>query len=315
MPESDLFETEHQIKVSAAAETVYQLIADVAVWPRLFPPTVYVEHFERGDTHERIGIWATANGEVKNWISGRKLDPSALRVDYRQEVSQHPVAAMGGSWIVEPLSEDESLVRLLHDYRAVNDDPATLDWIDNALNHNSEAELAALKEAAEREAHFADLLVVFDDTVRIAGRAQDVYEFLYSAQHWERRLPHVERVSLQEDTPNVQILEMDTRTRNGSLHTTRSVRVCFPHSTIVYKQLLVPALASVHNGQWTIAETDGGVTVTSQHTVVIKESGIPAVLGDGAGVPEARAFIREALSFNSLATLNLAKEHVESTRS
>lgn len=314
MPQSDLYETEHQINVSAPAVTAYELVADVTAWPHVFPPTVFVEHLERGETRERMRIWATANGDVKSWASLRTLDAQALRVDYRQEVSQHPVAAMGGSWIVEPLSEHECLVRLRHDFRSVDDSPQTLGWINDALNTNSEAELTALKEAAERESSLDELTLVFEDTVHIAGTAEDVYDFLYAAQHWEARLPHVARAELREDTPNVQVLDMDTRTRQGTLHHTKSVRICFPHRRIVYKQLIVPALATVHNGQWTFSEADGGVNVTSQHTVVIKESGIPEVLGAEAGIDDARTFIKEALSFNSLATLNLAKDHVEGRR-
>ena len=93
-------------------------------WPRLFPPTVYVDHgWSVTGSEERIRIWATANGEAKNWTSRRALDPEALRISFRQEVSSPPVAAMGGTWIVEPITADESRVRLLHDYRAVDDDP------------------------------------------------------------------------------------------------------------------------------------------------------------------------------------------------
>ncbi len=55
---------EHQIAVDAPAAEVYQLIADVAQWPRLFSPTVHVEYLDRSPGQERIRIWAMANGEV-----------------------------------------------------------------------------------------------------------------------------------------------------------------------------------------------------------------------------------------------------------
>ena len=54
------------------------------------------------------------------------------------------------------------------------------------------------------------------------------------------RLPHVARVVLTEDTPGLQFLEMDTRTKDGSTHTTKSVRVCFPDTRIAYKQITLP---------------------------------------------------------------------------
>ena len=57
---------------------------------------------------------------------------------------------MGGTWIIEPAGEGASRVRLLHDYRAVDDDPEGLAWIDQAVDRNSRSELAALKANVER---------------------------------------------------------------------------------------------------------------------------------------------------------------------
>lgn len=305
---------EHEIKVQAPAEVVYQLIAEVANWPQIFPPSVHVEYLERSGSQERIQIWATANGEAKTWISRRELDPAARRIEFRQERSTPPVGAMGGTWIIEPISDGESHVRLRHDYRAVDDDPAKLAWIDQAVDRNSQSELAALKTNAELASGSAELLLTFADSVRINGSAKDVYDFINEAQRWSERLPHVARVKLQEDSPGLQLLEMDTRTKDGSVHTTKSVRVTFPHDRIAYKQIQVPALMTLHTGLWTFEETGGGVTATSRHTVAINEANITSVLGADAGVEEARTFVRNALSANSLATLRHARDYAEGRR-
>ncbi|MEU6942397.1 aromatase/cyclase, partial [Streptomyces rubiginosohelvolus] len=148
-------EVEHEITVSAPAAEVYRLIAEVENWPRIFPPTIYVDHIERSAGEELIRIWATANGEAKNWTSRRVLDPEAMRITFRQQVSTPPVATMGGTWIIEPLDEATSRVRLLHDYRAIDDDPEGLAWIDEAVDRNSRSELAALKTNVEL-AHAAE---------------------------------------------------------------------------------------------------------------------------------------------------------------
>ncbi|SEF65270.1 aromatase [Thermomonospora echinospora] len=301
--------TEHQITIEAAAGDVFALVADVTRWPRIFPPTVYADYAERGESEERIRLWATANGEVKSWTSRRHLDRDRLRVAFRQEVSQPPVAAMGGEWLIEPLSPGRTRVRLLHDFRAVGDDPEKVAWIRRAVDRNSDAELAALRSAAEHED--PELVLSFDDTVHVTGAAEDVYDFIYDAGRWAERLPHVARIALTEDTPNVQTLEMDTRTADGSTHTTTSVRICFPHGTIVYKQLQTPALMSAHTGRWRIEEDADGVVVTSAHTVVIRPEAIPSVLGEGATVADARTFVRGALGRNSTATMNHAKAYAE----
>ena len=301
---------EHEITIAAPAKDVYQLVADVQNWPQLFAPTVHVEHEARDERSELIRIWATANGTAKTWTSRRELDPAALRIDFRQQVSQPPVGGMGGAWLVEPVSDETSRVRLLHDYHPATDDPADLAWIEQAVDRNSHVELAALKDNAEAAA--SDLLFSFDDAVEIDGRARDVYDFINEAQLWRDRLPHVARVELTEDTPGLQVLEMDTLTKDGSTHTTKSIRVCQPHGKIVYKQIQVPALMTLHTGHWLFEDRPGGgVTATSRHTVRINEDNIAKVLGPDADVDAARAFVRNALSTNSLATLGHAKNYAE----
>jgi len=76
--------------------------------------------------------------------------------------------------------------------------------------------------------------------VTIEGRAQDAYDFVNEAHLWKDRLPHVAQVELTEKTPGLQTLRMDTLTKDGSSHTTESVRVCFPHRQISYKQTTLP---------------------------------------------------------------------------
>ncbi|MFD6193645.1 aromatase/cyclase [Streptomyces sp. NPDC060275] len=314
MSASEPREVEHEITVSAPAGDVYRLIADVTNWPRVFPPTIYVDHLERSGDEELIRIWATANGEAKNWTSRRVLDPGNLRITFRQQVSTPPVATMGGTWIVEPAGEHTARVRLLHDYTAVDDDPAGLAWIEEAVDRNSRTELAALKTNVELATASEELTFSFEDTVAIDGSAKDAYDFVNEADRWAERLPHVATVRLTEDTPGLQTLEMDTRAKDGSTHTTRSYRVCLEGRKIAYKQTTLPALMSLHTGYWTFRDTDTGATASSQHTVVLRPENIERILGPEAGVAEAREYVRTALSTNSRATLGHARDYAEARR-
>jgi aromatase len=309
-------EVEHRTVVDAPAETVYRLVADVERWPRIFPPSVHAEYVERnaerGSGEEVIRLWAVANGEPKTWTSRRRLDAAALRVDFRQEVPARPVAAMGGAWLVEPLPGGATSVRLLHDYRAVGDDPGSLQKIDAAVDKNSGSELVAIKDAAEGGAGAAGTFLTFEDSVTVDGPGRLVYDFLNEADRWTERLPHVAGIALTEDSPGLQTLEMDTRAEDGSVHTTRSVRVCFPHDRIVYKQLRVPPLLTLHTGVWTVAEEAGRTVARSRHTVRVNEAKIETVLGAGAGLDKAKSMVRSSIGGNSLATLNRAKRFAES---
>ncbi|MFD8003331.1 aromatase/cyclase [Streptomyces mirabilis] len=307
-------EVEHEITIAAPAPAVYRLLAEVTNWPRIFPPTIHVDRVEHEGSQERIRIWATANGEAKNWTSRRELDPEALRITFRQEVTAPPVAAMGGTWIIEPLGENESRVRLLHDYRAVDDDPHDLLWIDEAVDKNSRSELAALKKNVEFAHAAEEVTFSFEDTVYVDGSAKDVYAFINEANLWSERLPHVATVRLEEDTVGLQSLEMDTRAKDGSVHTTKSYRVTFPHQRIAYKQVTLPALMTLHTGHWTFEDTDQGVAATSQHTVTLNTDNIESILGCGATVADAREYVHTALSTNSQATLTHAKAFAENRR-
>ncbi|MFJ7423932.1 aromatase/cyclase [Streptomyces uncialis] len=315
MPQQAGREVEHEITVSAPAEDVYRLLAEVENWPRLFPPSVYVTVLERDGAMERIRIWATANGEAKKWTSIRELDPDGLRIEFRQEVSAPPVASMRGTWIVEPQSDNTSRLRLLHEYRAIDDDPEKLIWIDEAVDRNSRAELPSVKAGLEEVTQAAELTLSFVDTVEVNGSAEDLYDFVNEADRWSERLPHVNEVKMTEDTPGLQVLRMETLTKDGAAHTTESVRVCFPHHKIAYKQTVLPALMNLHTGYWLFEEGADGVTrASSQHTVVLNAGNITRILGPDATVAEAREFIRKALGDNSRATLGYAKDYAQARR-
>jgi ribosome-associated toxin RatA of RatAB toxin-antitoxin module len=298
--------------VSAPAKVLYDIIADAPNWPVVLGPTVHVERLDCAEPGaELLQLWATANGSVRTWTSRRELNPSTLNITFRQQRSPAPLASMGGAWTLEPISPTETNVVLDHDFTVIDDDPAALEWFSTAVDGNSTAELAAMKDLAEHWDERQALTMSFTDSVQISAPAQAVYDFLSEADRWPARIPHVSKLDLTEEIPGLQVMTMDTSTPDGSVHTTRSVRVCFPGHRIVYKQIATPALMSVHTGEWTLQENQDGVLAISRHTVTIKPEAIPAVLGEDATVDDAKLFVRNALSRNSMATLTYAKEFAE----
>ncbi|MFI6152979.1 aromatase/cyclase [Kitasatospora sp. NPDC051170] len=323
-PETPTRVTEHAVTVSAPAAAVFALVADVAGWPQLFGPTVHAEVVEEnvlsdGRSEQLLRIWATANGRARTWTSRRTLDRAAGRITFRQVVSAPPVEAMGGDWVIRQADgSEETHVTLLHDYRAVGDAPEAVALIESAVDHNSRAELAALKAGAEQGPRDDGLCFTFSDSEHIDGSAQDVFDFLNRADLWPERLPHVARLDLTEDEPGIQHMEMDTRSPDGSVHTTVSVRVVFPERrSIVYKQLRVPAAMAGHTGRWEIEPAaDGeGVVATSWHTVTLDPEGVRALLGEDATLAQARDLVRKALGTNSSTTLRHARRYAEESSS
>ncbi|UUY52440.1 aromatase/cyclase (plasmid) [Streptomyces yangpuensis] len=306
--------TVHETEVAAPAGVVYGMIADAARWPLLFLPNVHVDRLEFDGANERLRMWATANGQVKSWTSRRVLDAAARRIEFRQEIPSAPLTAMSGTWIVEALGAERSKLTLLHAFSVAGDRAADAAWVERATDTNSRAELAGLAALAGQWARLDELVLSFEDSVRIDAPPQLVYAFLEDAGRWPDRLPHVSRLDLTEETAGVQVMSMDTLTADGAAHTTESVRVCFPDAArIVYKQTVTPVLMSAHTGAWTVAPGPAGTTIaTSRHNVVLREEAVERVLGAGTDLAWARSYVREALGRNSTATLNHAKRYAES---
>ena len=304
---------EHARVVSAPPEVLYELVADVTRWPVIFGPSLHVRHLQRGPAHERFQLWALVGGQVKNWTSRRTLDASGLCITFEQERSQAPIVSMGGTWSFRALPGGRTQVVLGHHFSA--DGQRVIDWIADAVDRNSEDELAALGRIAELGAPVQEIIDTFDDTVRLSGSAADAYSFINRSHEWPDRLPHVRRVLLREEQPGVQHMEMDTVTADGNAHTTKSVRICFPSEQIVYKQLVPPAMLLGHSGAWHFADVPGdpgSAVATARHTVAINPAAAREVLGADSALADARRYLREALGGNGRATLAHAGSYAES---
>jgi aromatase len=302
---------EHTMRISAPPDVVYRIIADVTKWPVFFPPTLHAARLSGDDREERIRIWAIAQGRPRTWVSARNLDPNARTVRFEQTEPSAPVAAMRGEWRIEDDLGGAYRAVLTHDYASVGDDPAALALIDRAVDDNSTAELEALRQAAENVVQ-TGLTFEFSDAETINGPLEDAYDFVNSCAQWPERLPHVLRVELTEDEPGLQFMEMDTMSPDGSVHTTASGRVCVPGERIVYKQTTLPSGMRAHNGEWTFErERNGGVRVTSWHTVVIDPEAARGLVAEEFDLSAIRSRIRAALGANSRATLRAAKAYAE----
>ncbi|MEU9736305.1 aromatase/cyclase [Streptomyces sp. NPDC048002] len=286
--------TVHTTRIAAPARAVHALIADVTVWPLMFEPNIHTEYVEgsRAEGRERIRIWAFAGSEIRSWTSERVLDPHALTVDFRQDEPAAPLASMSGRWLAKDIGGDETLLELHHEFEAFEDEHFVL----HALHQNSPVELAGVRIAAENPR----APYTFEDRLRIEAPPEAVFGFLYAADRWPERLPHVASLDLTEAGPGVQRMVMETRGPDGALHRSESVRVCRPEAgSIAYKQVRTATVLVAHTGEWRLrALPDGTTLATSRHSVILAD-------------PRARETVRDALGANSRATLRRAKEFAE----
>ncbi|MHC5264229.1 aromatase/cyclase [Streptomyces sp. UC4497] len=305
--------TTHEATVDAPAGVVYGLVGDVSNWPLFFPPSVHVEQLEFDGSHERLRMWVRAGGEITSWTSRRVLDPALRRIDFRHELPASPAQSMGGTWAVEALAPDRSRLTLTHDFTVAGDDPRQVAWLEEATDTNSRVQLDQVKRLAGQWGRLDSLVLAFEDSVRVNGPAELVYDFLYRIDDWPERIPQVSRLVHAEHAPGIQVMTMDTRTDDGGGYTTESVRICFPHAgRIVYKQTSTPPLMAAHTGEWTVVPDERGVTVTSHHQVLVNEEAITRELGPGADLTTARQHLRRTLGAAGLDTLRLAKSYAQS---
>ena len=243
--------------------------------------------------------------QVCSWRTRRSLDPDQGQITFEQERTHRPVTGMAGRWEFRPLDDGGSQVELSH-WFTVDGGDAERDQVAAAVDHNSTRDLAALCRLATLGSAVNELVFSFADQVRLPVSAAEAYEFIERSDRWPQVLPHVSRVELTEPQPGVQDMEMESVTVDGRVYTTRSLRLCFPGERIVYKQLVPPAMLFGHCGAWEFADTDRGSVVTARHTVAVNPAAVGEILGPGHDLADARMYLRDALSANSLQTLEFA---------
>jgi len=300
--------------IDADAETAYRLVENVAVWPALFGPTVYVRPLACSATWERFRIWASVNGEIVSWTSLRTLDLKRRCINFAQEQPRAPLASIGGRWEFRPTRHGGTEVALHHYFRTVDDSPESVEWVRRALERNSSDQLAELCAVADGGQPIPDVLFTLRHRVTARGSVADAYDFVNQADRWPARLPHVMRVRLAEQQPRVQELQMVTRLPGGGAHETKSIRVCLANELIAFKQSVLPAPLMGHSGLWSFGPDGDDVVIESRHTVLLDRNRVRDALGSAATLADARVFTQDALKYNSRVTLLHAKEFAERAR-
>lgn len=309
--------TAHHAEVAAPAGVVYGVIADAALWPLCLPRHVHVEQLDFGASRDRLQMWVVADGAVRSWTTRRSLDTARRRVDFRWEVPAAPLTSMGGGWRVDRIAADRTRLTLSHDFTLDTDAADEVARVERAVAETGAATLAGLAAFAEQWERLDDLLLSFEDSVRVAGPAELAYDYLYRLDDWADAHPDVSRMSLREDRPGVQFLSVDVRGDDGTSFTRESVRIGFPHAgRIVHKQTGCTdghPLSAAHVGEWSVEPDETGVTVVGQHRVFLDQDCVRRRFGEGEeAAGAARQRVRERLGRYSTVTLDLARTRAES---
>lgn len=302
---------EDQAVVSAPVEVVRGLIMDVVGWTQLHDPAVHSEYLERGKNEDLTQQWSVVDDHtVRSWTARRWVREQGREIIFAHEPAKPPFADVRGGWTLRPQADGSTLVTMHHEFTLLKEGTELAARMVESMRHGSSSYLETLKYAAENREELARLIISFEDPLFISGSVEDVYTYLYEADKWPERIPHVARLDMTEEVPNIQFFDMDTVSSDGSRHTTRSVRICRPHNKIVYKQIQPPKTMVAHTGHWKFTETPEGVIASARHSATIKPEGLH-LLGEGTTVEGARRYLRRILSANSMGNLRLAKAYAE----
>ncbi|MFC5202458.1 SRPBCC family protein [Streptomyces sp. NPDC048448] len=309
------------VEVAAPAGVVYGLLADAVRWPVFLPSHVHVERLDFDGTQERLLVWEVAEeagapgGHVRSWHTRRVLRPQDRSVVFEEEDQARPGMVTSGVWTVRPAGETRCVLSLRQE-RVL---PVLLAAGDSRLRGDAAADvqrrLGQVRGAAEQWEELDELLLSFEDRIRVEGPAELVYDFLYRVEDWPERLPHVEGTRVREDAPGIQVVLVDTCAAEGAgTVTTRAVRLCFPHAgRIVFKETRPPRLLAAHSGEWSLLPDASGVTVVAAHRVMLRQDAVAGELGQNTSLLEARRHVHGWLSRADRQALDLAKWHAEST--
>ncbi|MEU4117726.1 aromatase/cyclase [Kitasatospora sp. NPDC028055] len=300
---------DHDLVIDADFGTVFDLVADVERWSQFHASAVHAEVLHTNEKGELVQHWSLAgDSAVRTWRTVRRADRPGRRIAFTYMDAEAPATGIRGEWVFTELAPNRTRVELHHHVEASSG--ADLGPLLDRIDQDGKEHLDTLRVTAERRADLDELVLSFTDPLFISGSIEDAYEYLYRADLWPERIPHVVGLAMTEDVPNIQFFGMDTKGPDGTVHTVRSVRICLPSKLIVYKQISLPAMLDAHTGHWRFTQTPEGVIAEARHTSTIKRSAL-SLLGGGTTVGEARRYLRRLLSSNSMSNLRLAKEYAE----
>ncbi|MFG3149200.1 SRPBCC family protein [Streptomyces sp. NPDC048243] len=272
----------HSAEVAAPAEVVYALLADAVRRPLYSAGVVHVERMDAEGNRERLRVWEHAGGRVRCSLWARVAHPGELRIEFWRLSGEAPIASMAGQWSVSQAAGGHGcVVSVVHEFTvAAGSHGAQAARAALAAGDNARSALRSVRRIAEGRGASRQRVLRFQESLRIEGPGEVVYDFLYRAGDWAGRVPHVRHVELSEVSPGIQSVDYRLRLPDSTVRATRSLRLCFPHAgRIVHKTTTPWAPVAAHTGEWSVLPDEHGVRVIAEHTVLLDEHATPP---DGA---------------------------------
>ncbi|MFF4346724.1 alpha/beta hydrolase [Streptomyces sp. NPDC001530] len=136
------------VVIGVPADRLWRSCTDIERWPSIFPTTREVRRTEVG-ANEVVMDMRVSNELGENSVrSHRRYRPDQFRIDFRMVTLPPAIAAMDGSWTIEP-ADGGARLAIVHTFVPRQDDAKSTSGIADALFRTTENVLAALKEWLE----------------------------------------------------------------------------------------------------------------------------------------------------------------------
>jgi Polyketide cyclase / dehydrase and lipid transport len=306
-----LYRTEHDALVAAPAAEVLVLLDSLTGWPLLMSRIVYVEPLNEDGPDRLARFWSLSSLGIDDTVCRITPGPDPAELTVTLVATRPPASALSLRWRAEPDGAEHSKVTLTQEFEAIADDPDAVRLLRRLLGTLADSDLSSLRRAAAIHAAYPACRFSFGNRVPLArdASADAAFDFLSRPEKWPAHLPGIALVSLHEERPGVQRLEMSIEEPDGSLREERAARLCFPQRhTIVQKSLRPRAPLFSHTAVYSVTRgVDGAAgSVACRHKMVLDPLAVAPAFGLDATFAEAVESVRRTVSAGSLRTLRWA---------
>ncbi|HEU5333325.1 MAG TPA: hypothetical protein VFU73_11180 [Actinocrinis sp.] len=304
-----LHRTERDTVVAAPAPDVLALLTAVADWPLLLARIVHVEPLALDGAARLAHVWGLSPRGIDDWVCRVRADPAGRALHVAHVVARAPASALSARWHAAPLDPGHSRLTLFQEFEAIADDPDAVRLLGRLFGATAESDLASVRDAAEIHAAHPGCRFTFGECVPLerGDSADAAFDFLSRPEKWPENLPGIASVSLREEQPGTQWLEMGVEEPDGSVRAELTARVCFPRRRLIVQKDVRPrVLLFSHTSRFAVERQVNGTMLSCRHTVVLDPGAVTAALGPEATLADASDKVRRVVSAESLVTLRRA---------
>lgn len=214
------YHTTHSIICKVDAKTVFFLLENVNMWPKVMEPCKKAVIIKKEERNEIIELTADINGIEMTWQSKREVFPDLLMIKSDIFKPMEPAESMWAVWQVFPINRSKCVLVLNHDYDikkdvyglipGVEDVSGAVKFLNKAINANSNIELSNIKafvetnitEATERCSNHYSFSKIYSIS------ASEIYQLLRNTDEWISMFNNCEKTQILKQSKESETIQI-----------------------------------------------------------------------------------------------------------